>query len=96
MVELLKQPQFSPLSVGEQVVTILAGSSGLLDEIPVEAVSSFAMDMLHWLDDRYPDLVAEINKTGKLGDELVNKLTDRIDEYQAIYERKREPRPRAR
>ena len=42
MVELLKQPQFSPLSVGEEVVTILAGSSGLLDEIPIEAVSSFA------------------------------------------------------
>ena len=42
MVELLKQPQFSPLSVGEQVVTILAGSSGLLDDIPVEAVSGFA------------------------------------------------------
>ena len=36
MVELLKQPQFSPLSVGEQVVTILAGSTGLLDDIPVE------------------------------------------------------------
>ena len=83
MVELLKQPQFSPLSVGEEVVTILAGSSGLLDEIPVEAVSSFATGMLRWLDDRYPDLVAAINKTGKLGDELTSKLTDRINEYKA-------------
>jgi F-type H+-transporting ATPase subunit alpha len=84
MVELLKQPQFSPLSVGEEVVTILAGSSGLLDEIPVEAVAGFATDMLRWLDDRYPDLVAEINKTGKLGDELVSNLADRINEYKAI------------
>jgi F-type H+-transporting ATPase subunit alpha len=89
MVELLKQPQFTPLSVGEQVVTILAGSSGLLDDIPVEAVSSFATDMLRWLDDRYPDLVAEINKTGKLSDELVAKLTDRGNEYKAIYKETR-------
>jgi F-type H+-transporting ATPase subunit alpha len=85
MVELLKQPQFSPLSVGEEVVTILAGSSGLLDEIPLEAVSRFATDMLRWLDDRYPDLVAAINKTGKLGDELATTLTDRINEYKAVY-----------
>jgi F-type H+-transporting ATPase subunit alpha len=84
MVELLKQPQFWPLSVGEEVVTILAGSSGLLDEIPIEAVSRFALDMLRWLKDRYPDLIAEINKTGKLGDELTSKLTDRINEYQAV------------
>jgi F-type H+-transporting ATPase subunit alpha len=89
MVELLKQPQFTPLSVGEQVVTILAGSSGVLDDIPVEAVSSFATDMLRWLDDRYPDLVAEINKTGKLSDELVSKLTDRANEYKAVYKETR-------
>jgi len=83
-VELLKQPQFSPLSVGEEVVTILAGSSGLLDDVPVEAVSGFARDMLRWLHDRYPDLVAQINRTGKLGDELTSKLTDRINEYKAV------------
>ncbi len=85
MVELLKQPQFSPLSVGEQVVTILAGSSGQLDEISVEATSGFATEMLKWLNGRYPDLVAEINKTGKLGDELAAQITERVGEYKAIY-----------
>jgi F-type H+-transporting ATPase subunit alpha len=89
MVELLKQPQFSPLSVGEEVVTILAGSSGLLDDVPVAAVSGFALDMLRWLKDRYPDLVAQINRTGKLGDELTSKLTDRINEYKALYQEMR-------
>jgi F-type H+/Na+-transporting ATPase subunit alpha len=84
MVELLKQPQFSPLSVGEEVVTLLAGSSGLLDDIPVGAVAGFATDMLRWLNSRHPDLIAEINKTGKLGDRLVLKLTDRINEYKAV------------
>jgi F-type H+-transporting ATPase subunit alpha len=89
MVELLKQPQFSPLSVGEEVVTILAGSSGVLDDIRVEATSGFATDMLRWLNDRCPDLVAEIDKTGKLSDELASKITGRLGEYKAIYKETR-------
>jgi len=43
------------------------------------------MDMLRWLNDLYPDLVVQINRTGKLGDELTSKLTDRINEYKAVY-----------
>lgn len=85
MVELLKQPQFSPMSVGEQVVTILAGSSGLLDEIAVASVSAFVTDMLHWLNERHPDFVDEINKTGELSDELAAKITERIREFKGAY-----------
>jgi len=43
--------------------------------------------MLRWLNSRHPDLIAEIDKTGKLGDGLVIKLTDRINEYKAISNR---------
>jgi F-type H+-transporting ATPase subunit alpha len=75
--------------VGEEVVTILAGSAGLLDDIPVEKVTGFATDMLRWLNDKYPDLVAEINKTGKLSDELAGRITDRVNEYKAIYKETR-------
>jgi ATP synthase alpha/beta chain, C terminal domain len=89
MVELRKQSQFSPLSMGEEAVTILAGSSGLLDDFPVAAVAGFATDMLRWLNNPYPDLIAEINKSGTLGDGLVVKLTDRIHEYKALFKEKR-------
>lgn len=85
MVELLKQPQFSPLSVGEQVVAILAGSSGLLDEIAVPSVSTFVADMLRWLNERYPNLVGEIDKTGTLSDELSTRITERIQEFKGVY-----------
>jgi F-type H+-transporting ATPase subunit alpha len=85
MVELLKQPQFAPLSVGQEVITILAGASGLLDDIPVEAVSSFANDMLGWLHERHPEYLEEITKTGKLSDELTGKLTDSIKEFKTTY-----------
>ncbi len=85
MVELLKQPRFAPLSVGQEVITILAGASGLLDDIPVDAVSSFANDMLGWLHERHPEYIEEINKTGKLSDDLLAKTTDSIKEFKATY-----------
>jgi len=88
MVELLKQPQFAPMSVGEQVVTILAGSSGLLDDVAVEEISGFATDMLRWMNERHPDLVGEIDKTGKLSDELSGKITESIKEYKGVYKGK--------
>jgi F-type H+-transporting ATPase subunit alpha len=89
MVELLKQPQFAPLSVGEQVATILAGSSGALDEIPVNAVSEFATKMIGWVQEKHPDCISEIDKTGKLSDELSAKLTTAFKEY-AAFARKEE------
>jgi F-type H+-transporting ATPase subunit alpha len=85
MVELLKQPQFAPMSVGEQVITILAGSSGLLDEVPVDATSGFATDMLQWLRERHLEFIEEIDKTGKLGDELTGKITASIKEFKDAY-----------
>ena len=85
MVELLKQPQFTPMSVGEEVITILAGASGLLDEIPVEEVSRVATDMLRWLHERHPEFIDEITKTGKLSDEPAAKITESIKEFVGNY-----------
>jgi F-type H+/Na+-transporting ATPase subunit alpha len=81
MVELLKQPQFSPMSVGEQVVVILAGSTGLLDEVPVDKVNKFAADMVAWLNKEHAAVIAEIVQTGKLSDELSAKLTELMGKY---------------
>jgi F-type H+-transporting ATPase subunit alpha len=86
MVELLKQPQFSPLSVGEQVITILAGSSGLLDDVPVPAVTGFAADMLQWLHRMHPDYIDEITNTGKLSDELTDKINKSLEEFKTSYQ----------
>ncbi|NLH43789.1 MAG: F0F1 ATP synthase subunit alpha [Planctomycetes bacterium] len=85
MVELLKQPQFAPMSVGEQVVAILAGSTGLLDDVAVEAVGGFVTEMLGWMNQQRPDLIGEINRTGKLSNELSAKVTESIQEFKGVY-----------
>jgi len=84
MVELLKQPQFSPLTVGEQVITIFAGSSGLLDDVPVEAVNKFADSFLQWLSKEHAEYIREINQTLKLTDNLAGKLTEAIKTFKTL------------
>jgi F-type H+-transporting ATPase subunit alpha len=86
MVELLKQPQFAPMSVGEQVITIFAGSSGLLDDVPIVDVIPFMNDCLKYLAQNNPDYADQINKTGKLPDELAGKITAVIKDRKSGYD----------
>ena len=78
MVELLKQPQFSPLTVGQQVITILSCSSGLLDTIPVGTVSKLVTDFLASLARDNATLVDEIDETGLMSDESSQKIADAL------------------
>jgi F-type H+/Na+-transporting ATPase subunit alpha len=69
LTELLKQPQYSPFSVGEQVISIFAGVRGYLDAVDPQRVSAFEKDYLQALKIEHPKLIAEINATGELTDE---------------------------
>ncbi len=81
MVELLKQPQFTPMTVGEQVITIFAGSTGLLDDIPVNKVNEFGVPLIQWLTKEHPALITTINTTGELSDELAANITAAIRKF---------------
>jgi F-type H+-transporting ATPase subunit alpha len=78
LVELLKQPLNSPMPVEEQVVSIYAGTSGFLDDIPVDAVKRFETELLAWTRSRHAGLLAEIRDTGDLpkGDALQRTVGD--------------------
>jgi F-type H+/Na+-transporting ATPase subunit alpha len=66
LVELLKQPLNSPMPVEEQVVSIYAGTSGALDDIPVDEIRRFEGELLDWMRSRHAGLLAEIRDTGAL------------------------------
>ena len=78
LVELLKQSLNSPMPVEEQVVSIFAGTSGALDDIPVSEVRSFERDLLDWMRGRHGGLLAAIRDTGALpeGDALGAAVKD--------------------
>ena len=81
MVELLKQPQFSPMTVGEQVITIFAGSGGLLDDVSVENISQFTTEFLQWLSREHSDYIDEINNTSKFSEDIAKKITEAMKQY---------------
>ncbi|MBN2728741.1 MAG: F0F1 ATP synthase subunit alpha [Bacteroidales bacterium] len=72
-VELLKQPQYSPVAVEKQVAVIFAGTKGLLTEVPVEKVKNWETEYLHHLEDHYADLLEKL-KQGKMDDEIAATL----------------------
>jgi F-type H+-transporting ATPase subunit alpha len=78
MIELLKQGQYQPFPVEEQVVSIWAGTTGRLDDVPVADIRRFEREFLDHLRTSKKDLLAGIVETGKLEDGTIDALTEAI------------------
>ncbi|MBN1171220.1 MAG: F0F1 ATP synthase subunit alpha [Micromonosporaceae bacterium] len=85
IVELLKQPQYSPYAVEEEIISVWAGTTGQLDEIPVSAILRFESEFLSHLRSTRADLVAAIANSKKLPDETVDRLTTEIIEFKRTF-----------
>jgi F-type H+-transporting ATPase subunit alpha len=81
LTELLKQPQFSPLKMEEQVCVIYAGVNGYLDPLPVERVRAFEEGLLSLLHSQHGDILEAIRKSGDLDDATSAKLKSVVDNY---------------
>src|SRR3954466_2133588 len=81
LTELLKQPQFSPLKMEEQVVVIYAGVNGYLDPIPVNRVRAFEDGLLSLVRNKNADLLDDIRKTSDLTSDTEKKLKSVVDGY---------------
>ena len=81
LVELLKQPQYSPLPVERQVVSVWAGTGGYLDDVPVEEVRRFEDEFLDYLQRSRDGVYASIRETGELTDDTATTLKDAIEEF---------------
>ena len=83
LMELLKQPLGSPLSLHEQVVTLCAATHKLFLDIPVKGLKAFQRDMLTWMDQKHPEIGEEIEELHSLSDTLINKIVDAVKEYKS-------------
>jgi len=81
LTELLKQPQYQPLPMEEQVVSIYAGVNGHLDGIPVGAVNRFEAQLLDHVRDNHADILLTIRESGALDDGTKAKLEDVVSAY---------------
>ncbi|MEM6473550.1 MAG: F0F1 ATP synthase subunit alpha, partial [Planctomycetota bacterium] len=85
MVELLKQPQYQPLSVAEQVVSLYAGTKGFLDDVDIKKVQVWEKDFLQYVNDKHGGLLTELTENGELSGEIVEKLESVINDFKAGY-----------
>jgi len=85
MVEILKQGQYRPLPVEKQVAIIFAGTQGLLDDLPVDAMRDFETHFLGWLERKAPGILTEIREKREISDTLRESLTKAVGDAKAEF-----------
>ena len=85
LTELLKQPQFHPLTWQQQVVVLFAGTQGYLDDFQVSDIRVFEVGLYKYFDDSQKALIADISEKKALDDDLRNRLHAALKEYSASF-----------
>jgi len=86
VVEVLKQPQYRPLSVERQVVSIWTVTNGQLDPYPVEDAKRFVEGFLEFIQTRHADVLKVIRSSGKLSDESISALEGAVSDFKATFQ----------
>src|SRR5689334_4421890 len=86
MVELLKQGQFVPMSVQDQVISIWAGANGYLDDVPVAAVRKFESEWIAFVKQQYPDTVHDIQTKKAIGEDIEKRLHEAVKAFKAKFQ----------
>ncbi|MGD2108333.1 MAG: F0F1 ATP synthase subunit alpha [Phycisphaerae bacterium] len=88
MVELLKQPQYAPFTLVDQVVSIFAGTQGHLDDLAVNEVLPFEKALVKHVHDEFPEVLTEIDEKGEISSELAETMTRIIKDYKTQFKSK--------
>jgi len=85
MVEVLKQPPYSPLAIEKQVTIIFAGANGFLDDIPVKLVTKFETEFHPFIESKYSDILEGIRTKKKIDDDIKSSLVKAIEEFKTVF-----------
>jgi F-type H+-transporting ATPase subunit alpha len=85
LVELLKQPQYQPFSVSKQVVSLWAGGSGGMDDVPIEDIRRFETELLDYMGREHAGVMADIEATKDLSDDSVQGLQDALASFKSQF-----------
>ena len=81
LMELLKQPLCHPLSMHEQVMTLIMANNGVFDEIPTKEVKKHQTELLEFIDLKHPEIGKQIEDKKEINDELVNNILEAVKEF---------------
>jgi F-type H+-transporting ATPase subunit alpha len=85
LAEILKQPQFAPMSLAQEVVILFAGTRGFLDKYPVDKLRSYEAQLLAFVEGKYPEIMKEIDEKKIISPELDKRLRNTLTEFDGVY-----------
>jgi F-type H+/Na+-transporting ATPase subunit alpha len=86
LVQVLKQPQYRPMPAEKEVMILFAAARGYLDEWPESSVSDYEHRMLEFMQNKKPELLGAIKKTGEINNDLEQSLLKALDEFKPIFQ----------
>jgi F-type H+-transporting ATPase subunit alpha len=86
MQEILKQPQYEPVSLAHQVITVFAGTNGYADEVPVEKIRQWEIDLVKYMDQSHPELAKDIVEKKQIAMETEKKLREALGAFRATWQ----------
>lgn len=85
MVEVLKQPPYSPLPIEKQIVIIYAGAKGYLDDIAVSQITKFEADLYPFIEDKYPNILSAIREKKALDEGIESELKRALEDFKMTF-----------
>ncbi|MCK9233544.1 MAG: F0F1 ATP synthase subunit alpha, partial [Syntrophales bacterium] len=85
LVELLKQPQFQPMSLGEEVTVLFSGTRGFLDKYGVDKLGEYEPQLLSFVKSKYPEVLKEIDEKQVISPDLEKKMKDVLTEFDTVF-----------
>ena len=85
LVEILKQPQYEPRSLSQQVAILFAGTRGFLDKHPVDKLKEYETQLLSFIASKYPEVNREIDDKREIGPDLEKKMKDVFTEFETVF-----------
>ena len=81
LTELLKQDQYSPMTVAEQVISVFSGVKGYLDDVELTEIKKFELDLIEKVKSEKPEILENVQSTGKLDENTEKLLSQLIEEH---------------
>jgi F-type H+-transporting ATPase subunit alpha len=85
LVELLKQPQFKPMSLGQEIVVLFAGTRGFIDKYDIEKVRVYEEQLLSFIESKHSDIIKEIEEKKIISPELEKKMKEVMTSFDSVF-----------
>ena len=85
MVEILKQPQYKPMQIAEEVIVIWCGGKGVYDSLPVTSLAEFEEKLLQHIRDQFPEFLKEIDDSGEMSSDMESKLEKAVEDFKTDF-----------